>query len=153
METLHDYEITDRVAVLKKLRDALLSQREKFRRYLTVLEHQQQDIFEEDSEKLEAHVELEQSIVREIYAVQKVIDPLQDMYRMNYPQRESEIPAIEESLARLQERVLQRNRKNQNLLRDHMATLRHRIDDVRAVRARRSSFSGQPTPSLVDITT
>ena len=153
MSKLQDYEITERVALLKKLRKALLSQREKFRRYLEVLEHQERDILEQDTEKLQAHAELEQSIVREIYSVQKVIDPLSQMYRMAYPDRHGDIPEIEASLVNLRQRVVERNRENQELLRHHMTGIRKEISDIRAKRPRRPGYRSQPAPSLVDITT
>ena len=153
MSELQDYVISERVALLKKLRKALLSQREKFRRYLEVLDHQERDILDNDTEKLEAHVELEQSIVREIYSVQKVIDPLTEMYRMAYPERKSDIPELEATLENLRERVVERNQENQDLLRRHMVVIRKEITDIRAKRTRRPAYRPQPAPSLVDITT
>ena len=153
MAELHDYELSERVSILKRLREALLAQRDKFRKYLEVLDHLERDILEHDTEKLEAHVELEQAIMREIYAVQKVIDPLTDVYRMAYPTRETEIPEIERSLEALRDRVMERNRENRELLRDHVVVMRRKISDLRANRPNRPAFRSAPMPSLVDVST
>ena len=147
-------EVTQRVAILKRLKKLLLAQREKFRTYLEVLEHQETDIAEEDTRKLQAHVDLEKSIVKEIYAFQKVIDPLQDMYRMAYPHREEEreVPAIRDSLERIKEEVLVRNRKNQALLDSSMSVVRGKIKGLRSLRKLSTILPAESTPSLIDTT-
>ena len=147
-------EVEQRVAVLKRLKKLLLGQREKFRTYLNVLEHQGTDIAEGDMGKLEAHVALEKAIVSEIYSFQKVIDPLEDMYRMAYPNREeeTEIHAIKGSLDRIREEVLDRNRHNQELLRKDMGSLRQTIAEIRTVRKLKSVMPLESTPTLIDTT-
>lgn len=146
-------EIDQRVAILTRLREALLKQREKLGRYLLVLEHQEQDIVHEDVEKLQQHVELEQSIVRELCAMQRVIDPLRDMYRVAQPDGDDQIPEISRSLETLSERVKLRNKHNRELLREHMGELRKKIVDIRNGRPVRSVYAEQTAPSMVDIRT
>ena len=145
-------DIERRVAILKRLRKYLKVQRERFHAYLDVLERQESDILNDNTEKLQAHVELEQSIVKEIYAFQKVIDPLEDMYRMAYPKREEEIPAIKKSLDHIKEQVLERNKNNQNLLREKMGNVRKKIGDIRTTRKLTSVLASEPTPTLIDTT-
>ena len=145
--------VEQRVAILRKLRENLLQQRERFRHYLQVLESEGDAILEDDTEKLEAHVNLEASIVSEIFAFQKVIVPLEDLYRANLPQGKDEIPALKESLDVLKERVQERNKKNQDLLRRRMAEVRVEIAEIRNRRRRRPAFTTDPTPTLIDIKT
>lgn len=151
MIKIHDYEVSDRVALLKRLKGALRSQRDKFRAYLDVLERQEEDILARDVEKLESHVDLEQSIVKEIYAFQKVIDPLKDMYNMAYPSRGIEVPELEATLEHLRSQVIDRNQKNQDLLKNHMFEIKREIADLRS--RKRRKFASQPEPTLIDITT
>ncbi len=154
MVTLTQSEIDERVAILRKLKKALRRQRDKFERYLLVLEHQENDIRNGEMEKLAEHIELEHSIVKEILAVQRVIDPLHDMYRMAYPNDEDrEIPALRTSLEKLKNQVLSLNKDNQSLLKERMGELRQKIRDLRVKTPRRSVYASQPTPGLVDITT
>ena len=81
MEELSNQELEERVAILKRLRFLLEQQRSKFKEYLTVLEKQQNSIDKEDSEALIKHSELEQQIVKNISNLQKVIIPMNKMYK------------------------------------------------------------------------
>lgn len=146
-------ELDQRVAILKKLRNTLLQQREKFQEYLHVLEREEEDIEAGDLDKLEIHTKIEESIVHELYTFEKVVHPLEDMYNLAYPQKEQEIPAIKQSLHRLKEKVVQRNKKNQELLQRRMEIVRKNIVKIRKPFGGRSPYSNTDTSSLVDITT
>ena len=74
---IDEYELNERVAVLRKLKELLLDQRCKFQEYLTVLEKQEVSIDKEDMDKLPAYIELEQRIVGTISDLQKVIKPME----------------------------------------------------------------------------
>ena len=147
-------EVKQRVAILKRLKKLLLAQRNKFSSYLELLEHQQTDIVDGDIDKLEAHVELGKSIVKEIYAFQKVIDPLEDMYRMAYPlkEEEREVPAIKESLELIREEVSSRNKRNQELLSTRMADVRQKMQGIRSFRRFAGIAPSGPAPSFIDTT-
>jgi len=147
-------EMKQRVAVLTRLKKLLTAQRDKFRSYLEVLEHEESDIIEGDTDRLEAHVALERSIVKEIYAFQRVIDPLEDMYDMAYPLRdeEFEVPAIKQSLERIKEEVLSRNRHNQELLSRNMTAVREKIKGIRSFRKLSGLLPSGTAPSLIDTT-
>ena len=144
--------VEQRVAVLKRLKQLLLRQREKFRSYLEVLDHQETDIIGNDTDKLTVHMELEQSIVQEINSFQKVIDPLDDMYRMAFPARDTEIEPIRESLSKIRTEVLDRNRQNQDLLRSSMSEIRQNIADLRSLKKLTNPIAPEPTPTLIDTT-
>ena len=118
------------------------------------MEHQEADIADGDTRKLQAHVELEKSVVKEIYAFQKVIDPLQDMYRMAYPykEEEGEVSAIRDSLERIKEEVLDRNKKNQDLLNSSMTAVRGKIKGLRSLRKLSGILPTESTPSFIDTT-
>ena len=105
--TLNDSEIAERVAVLKRFRTLLEEQRLKFREYLTVLEKQEKSIADENSDAVLRHTELEESIIAEIFTIQKVIDPLEYMYTNICRNTEhSDIPHLKTDLDDLQKRVL-----------------------------------------------
>ncbi|MBN1687363.1 MAG: flagellar export chaperone FlgN [Spirochaetales bacterium] len=154
MRSLDSNEVKQRVAILTRLKKLLVAQREKFSSYLDVLEHQKTDIVDGDLNKLEAHVELERTIVKEIYALKKVIDPLEDMYRMAYPLKEAEpeVPAIKESLERIREEVLSRNKHNQELLSKNMAAVRQKVKGIRSFRRLAGIVPSEPAPSFIDTT-
>lgn len=143
--------LDQRVRILKRLRRMLLAQRDKFRQYLGILEHEERAILERDVDRLTRHIEIEQGIVREIFALQKVIGPLDDLYREAFPDGENEIPPLRESLRHLQEQVLKRNEMNRNLLREKMDHLREQIDQLRIPKAKKSPYGKTPPPTMVDL--
>jgi hypothetical protein len=149
-------EMERRAAVLRRFRELLVQQREKFERYLLVLDHEKSDIETDDIDKLVSHVELEQEIVSEIYTFQKVIDPLEELYRASYaaggPPVEGELPELKNALVELRGEVLARNAENRVLLKRRMETLRTEIDAVhRPMAGRRSIYADQGAGSLLDI--
>jgi len=74
-------ELTERVAILRRFRGLLEQQRGRFLNYLALLEKQETAIGAGNGEEILAHVELERDIVADIFSIQKVINPLEDMYR------------------------------------------------------------------------
>lgn len=153
-QKLTDQEISQRVAVLKRFRELLERQREKFSSYLNVLERQKADIESDDVDALVSHVEIEQAIVSEIFTFQKVIDPLEDMYRAAYHVADmpSDIPQIQANLGLLKEEVLKRNQENRALLKRKMGVIRQEITGLRNPFSKAKSVYGAPAePSIIDI--
>jgi hypothetical protein len=160
-------ELARRVAVLRRFRTLLEEQRARFRSYLEVLDKQQGIIETGSAEDLLAHVELEERIVADIFSIQKVIDPLEDMYRAAVsgfapapggktrfrPAEADEVPDLKAALEDLKNEALIRSRQNKELLSKRMVELRSEIQALRnnpyAANARRSAFAG--SASLVDI--
>jgi len=149
-----DAELDRRVAILHRFRELLIQQREKFRRYLDVLDRERDDIEEGDVDTLASHVEMEEQIVSEIYTFQKAIDPLEEIYRAAYPtaSEDPELPAIKGSLDQLREEVLRRNAENRTLLKRRMEMVRAEIAGFRSpLKARASVYAGEGGGTLVDI--
>ena len=72
-------ELAQRVAILKRFKILLTQQRDRFRAYLEMLDKQQEIIENGNTDDLLAHVNLEEKIVADIFSIQKVIDPLEEM--------------------------------------------------------------------------
>ncbi|MCX7655764.1 MAG: flagellar protein FlgN [Treponemataceae bacterium] len=152
-EDLSEEELAQRVAILKRFRELLVEQRNRFQQYLEVLDKQRDTIERGDTEALLSHVELEEKIVGEIFAIQKVIDPLEVMYRSCYPEREEEIPPLKEALEHLKQEAIQRSEQNRTLLSRRMEELRQEIKTLRAnpFAKRKSLFGDTDSASLIDI--
>jgi arsenate reductase-like glutaredoxin family protein len=147
----------DRVAVLRKLKEHLLSQRNKFREYLILLEQEEIDIEEGDYLKLKFHTDMEKDILSGLSAFQKVIDPLEEMYRTLHPKDETfredeDLLTIRKTLHSLQTEVQKRNRRNRQLLSERMVELKAEILAIRRPVLGNTQFAS-PAPSLIDITT
>ena len=151
--TLNDSEIAERVAVLKRFRTLLEQQRLKFREYLTVLEKQEKSICDENTDAVLQHTELEESIIAEIFTIQKVIDPLEYMYTNICKNEHSDIPHLKTDLDDLQKRVLAQNKKNRELLQTHIIGLRQQIASLKRPYAHKESIyaSTARTATLVDV--
>jgi hypothetical protein len=164
-------ELARRVAVLKRFRTLLTQQRDRFRSYLEVLDRQKDIIEKGDAGELLAHVELEEKIVADIFSIQKVIDPLEDMYHAALsgfaPPRagmatgsgqslDDDVPDLKAALEGLKNEAVIRSSRNKELLSRRMAELRAEIKTLRnnpyAASARGASFSDGQAASLVDIT-
>jgi hypothetical protein len=147
-------ELSRRVAVLKRFRELLIKQRERFKDYLEVLDKQKNVIEKGSAEDLLAHVELEEQIVADIFSIQKVINPLEDMYRTSYPEKEAEVPQLKAALEELKAEAVLRSERNKELLSKRMAEIRSEIKSLRNnpyAASRRSAYSASETASLVDI--
>lgn len=133
---LSEEELNERVALLKRFKELLEKQRQKFKDYLNVLEKQQTVIQNQDTEALLVHTEIEQQIVANIQNLQKVIEPIEQMYISSSLDSENdnldiEIPTLKTDLAKLQKDVLNQNNKNRELLKTQMAQLREKIDGLK----------------------
>ena len=154
---LSQNEINERVAILKRFRHLLEQQRKKYKEYLVVLEKQQEGIKSEDDTVIVAQAELEQQIVSNITNLQKVIVPIEKMYKEKGITLTAEIPQIQKELTELQEAVLTQNEKNRTLLKEHMEELKSRISNFSNPRmnpyAKNTSIYSQKvsTPSIIDV--
>jgi flagellar biosynthesis/type III secretory pathway chaperone len=147
-------EVDRRVALLKRLKTTLTEQREKFHKYMLVLDAEKVSIEDDKVETLRAQVELEENLVAEIQSFQKVIDPLEAVWRQSYTVDDQEVAQLKQSLAQLKTQVLEKNQMNRTLLSARMAHLQNEIQRVRPNVRGRNPYTGQRAVStLVDITT
>ncbi|HCM26181.1 MAG: flagellar biosynthesis protein FlgN [Treponema sp. GWB1_62_6] len=146
-------ELDRRVAVLKRFRELLVGQRDRFREYLTVLDKQNEMIRSGDAEALVSHVELEEKIVAEIFAIQKVVDPMEGLYRAAFPDKESEVPRLKEALAELKAEAVSRSERNRSLLAEKMEGIRTEVRGLRnnPFAKRRSVYADEGAATLVDV--
>jgi hypothetical protein len=139
-------------AVLKRLREMLARQREKLQAYLELLERQEDSIQQGEAERLLAQVEMERTIIAEIYTLKRVIAPLETLYNAAYPSAEGTVPRLKATLDAMGEQVIAHNTRNRALLKEKMNELRQEIGSLRAW-PKASSPYAEVTPRLIDITT
>jgi len=157
-------ELAQRVAVLRRFKILLTQQRDRFRSYMDLLEKQQSVIESGSAEDLLTYVEIEEKIVADIFSIQKVIDPLEEMYysviskqdgrtsvRIDNPE---EVSGLKASLEKLKSEAVIRSTKNKELLSKRMLELRQEIKTLRnnpyAAKGRQS-FAASNSASLIDI--
>jgi hypothetical protein len=153
---ISDSELAERVAVIKRFKELLVQQRERFRSYLTVLDKQQQLIIGIDSaDEIVAHVELEEQIVADIFSIQKVIDPMEVMYNnVSSYLPANDVPELKATLEDLKNQAAVRSRRNRDLISSRMKEINK---DIQAIKNNpffskaRFSLYQNTAPSLVDI--
>jgi hypothetical protein len=145
-------ELDERVQILHRLRRYLEQQRDRFLRYLQLLEQENTVIRAGNVDRLQHYVELEQMIITDIFTFQRAIDPLAELYRHAYPHREPSIVTLKSRLQQIREQALIRNEENRRLLQERLESLRLEMKEVR----RRgkppvSPYARLGEPTLVDI--
>jgi DNA-binding transcriptional MerR regulator len=162
-------ELSQRVAVIKRFKELLKAQRDRFNAYLNALDKQKDVIQSGTADDLLHHVELEEKIVSDIFSIQKVIDPLEEMYTSissDLPAGSShksaglggkhssggeEISGIKEALKGLKAEAAIRSEQNRELLAKRMAELRAEINSIRSNAYTRRPFASSPAPSMIDL--
>jgi len=158
-------ELNQRVAVLKRFKELLKAQRDRFQAYLTALDKQKDVIQSGTTDDLMRHVELEEKIVADIFSIQKVIDPLEEMYQavtVKKPAKgspkpnlkeagEEEIISLKEALDGLKVEAVMRSERNRELLAKRMAELRSEINSMKKNSYARRKFDTDVGPSYIDI--
>ena len=164
---INSAELAQRVAVLKRFKILLTQQRDRFRSYLDLLDKQQNIIESGSAEDLLTYVELEEKIVADIFSIQKVIDPLEEMYYSITSKKAliditagasvqpDEVPDIKASLENLKNKAVIRSTQNKELLSKRMMELRSEITALRSnpyvISNKRSSYGSANKPSTFSL--
>ncbi|GHV70755.1 hypothetical protein AGMMS49928_19750 [Spirochaetia bacterium] len=153
-EELQPPVVQQRVAILKRFRELLKSQRDRFKTYLDTLESQKKAIENGSADEIVSHVDLEEQIVADIFSIQKVIDPLNDMYRALAKSGENDdVPDLKAALEGLRTEAAARSKRNQELLSRRMTTLNTEIASARPLNPYRgkSLYTQTGAGTVIDI--
>jgi len=148
-------ELAQRVAILRRFRELLIQQRERFHSYLASLEKQQTAIESGNVEELIAYVELEEQIVTDIFSIQKVIEPLEHLYNVAISDSSADdVSSIKTALEDLKSQAITRSAHNRELISSRMTEIRAEITNLRNnpfVSTSRSRYQSSGSASLIDI--
>jgi len=157
--SISEEELAQRVAVVRRFKELLVQQRDRFRNYLAVLDRQQLLIGYGSADEITAHVELEEQIVADIFSIQKVLDPLEVMYNATSTAADpylpaNDVPALKASLEELKTQAAVRAGQNRDLLSSRMEEISTEIQVIKDksffLNARFLTYQ-DTAPSLVDI--
>jgi len=158
-------ELGQRIAIIRRFKELLKAQRDRFQAYLGALDKQKDVIERGTTDDLLRHVELEEKIVEDIFSMQKVIDPLEKMYQSIKPETGAaptarpvevqsgvdEVSSLKEALQGLKAEAVIRSDRNRELLSKRMAELRSEIKSLRLNAYAIRKFDSGAEPSLVDL--
>jgi len=153
---ISDSELAQRVAVIKRFKELLMQQRERFRSYLALLDKQRQLLIGIDSaDEIIAHVELEEQIVADIFSLQKVIDPMEVMYNSVSPYLPAnDVPELKATLEDLKNQAAVRSGQNRDLISRRMEEINKGLQAIKNnpfFSKARFSLYKNAAPSIVDI--
>jgi len=164
MAAISPDELKHRVEVIKRFKELLKAQRDRFHTYLDTLDRQKEVIEGGSAEDLLSHVELEEKIVEDIFSIQRVIDPLEKMYHsanMKVPAKikhteekhsgHDEVSGLKEALDGLKAEAVIRSERNRELLSKRMSELRAEIKTLRSNPYAKRSAGIAVAPTQVDI--
>ena len=158
-------ELAQRVTVIKRFKELLKAQRDRFQTYLNALDKQKGVIESGTADDLLRHVELEEKIVEDIFSIQKVIDPLEKMYHsaktegpvkkvQKYGENntgDEEVTGLRDVLEDLKTEAAIRSNRNRELLAKRISELRSEIKSLKSSAYARRKFTDNLAPSLIDI--
>lgn len=146
-------EVASRVALLKRFRALLFRQRERFESYVAVLDKQKDSIETASVEDLAAHIELEEKIVADILAIQKVIEPMRDVIPKTAFAGYPDAANIEAAIEALRGETAARVVRNKDLLSTRMDAIQAELKALRGnpFARRKSLFAAEQAPGLIDI--
>ena len=148
-------ELSQRIAVIKRFKELLKAQRDRFMSYLDSLDKQKDVITGGTADDLIHHVELEEKIITDIFSIQKVIDPLEKMYHSAKPDIHTadrdEVTGLKEALTNLKTEAVVRSERNKELLSKRMVELRSEIKSLRSNPYTRRRIETGPVSTQIDI--
>ncbi|MDR0410026.1 MAG: flagellar biosynthesis protein FlgN [Spirochaetaceae bacterium] len=151
---LSSEEIKKRTAVLRRFKELLIEQRQRFRDYIDVLDKQKDVIENGRPEDILAHVELEENVAAGIVAVQKSLEPMRFLYEAVCPDtQDGDIPEISAALECLKNETFQRVKCNKDLLQKRMVLIRDELKNLRGnpFTKRKSIYAENQSAALLDI--
>ncbi|MDR0663331.1 MAG: flagellar biosynthesis protein FlgN [Spirochaetaceae bacterium] len=154
---LAESEVKRRVAVLKRFKALLLEQKQRFTRYIEVLDKQKNIIENGKTEDILAYVGLEEELIAGIGTLQKSIEPMRVLYEniagKTAGVNETEISEISRALENLKTEAVRRAEDNKVLLQKRASILGNELKDLRGnpFNKRKSIYAGGQGPTLFDI--
>ncbi|GMO26066.1 MAG: hypothetical protein Ta2B_06020 [Termitinemataceae bacterium] len=156
-----DSELNERVAIVKRFKALLQEQRKRFMQYLEVLDKQKEIIENGKAEDIISHVELEEKIVADIFAIQKSVEPMQAMFKTAFAAGKNagklnseayEIPQINTAIENLKVTAVERSTRNKEMLEKRMVMVRNEMKSLRGSSFKRRSVYADPNqPVLIDM--
>jgi hypothetical protein len=152
--SLSGSEIKKRAAVLKRFKELLVEQRQRFHDYINILDKQKDVIENGGTEDILAHIELEENVAAGIIAVQKALEPMRFLYENVCPDsKDGDISEISSALESLKNETFQRVENNKDLLQKRMVLIRNELKNLRGnpFSKRKSIYAENQGAALFDI--
>jgi hypothetical protein len=125
----------------KRIRQILVSQRDRLQNYLSLLELEERDIIDEDPDRLNEHLLVESQIIDELSSFQKILSPLQEMYELSPERNDEMIEKLKNSVSRLCQDVKEKSTENKEKLDTLMVSIKARLEGHSKNKMLKSSYN------------
>jgi flagellar biosynthesis/type III secretory pathway chaperone len=137
--------------LVKKIRDNLVSQKERLTTYLKVLDEENNDIKASDSDKLLEHISIERSIIEELNSFKKVLEPLDLIYNNSPYKKDNTISNLKSKLEQLTTDIKDKQSVNIDLLTNTVDNIGKRLEEISAQNKKNKATYDNIRSSYVDI--
>ncbi|MDR3301681.1 MAG: flagellar biosynthesis protein FlgN [Spirochaetaceae bacterium] len=153
---ISDEELEQRVAIIRRFRELLVEQRDRFQNYLTVLDKQKTLIESGSADDLSVHIEMEEKIIADIFSVQKCIEPMRAVFANEWAENNAptNVAELQNSLETLKSEAVLRVNENKKLLQSRMNVLRTEMKTIKNnpfILKRKTIYNESNSASLLDI--
>lgn len=136
--------------IAKVIRKNLTAQKSRLKEYLKILDHEKEDIINEDPDKLIAHIELEHNIIDELSSFKKILDPLEIMYFNSPFKKQDDIIDIKKDIEMLTDHVKIKSVSNREKLDSVLFKVKADLKGMNKKKVSRNSYT-EADSTLVDI--
>lgn len=115
----------------KKIRIILLEQKSKLTKYLDVLEKEKISLSDKNPDQLSERIEIESSIIEELNAFKKVLEPLEIMYGKSPYKKDVNLKNLKNVIYDLCDKVTTKTDKNKKQLNNILNEIKLNINQIK----------------------
>ena len=137
--------------LIKKIRNNLVSQKERLTTYLKVLDEENNDIKTQDADKLLEHISIEKSIIEELNSFKKILEPLDLIYNNSPYKKDDIISNLKSKLEQLTSNIKDKQDINIELLTNTVNSIGLKLQEVSAQNKKNKPTYNNIQSAYVDI--
>jgi hypothetical protein len=135
----------------KRIRNNLVSQKNKLEEYLKVLENEKDDINSNNADKLIEHINLEKNIIDDLNDFKKILEPLEKMYDDSPYKKDENLFKLKSSLEKLTNEVKLQSHDNKLKLDVVLDKVKADLKETTAKTRMFKNTYGEVSTRLVDL--
>ncbi len=137
--------------LVKKIRDNLVSQKERLTTYLKVLDEENSDIKSKDADRLLEHISIEKALLDELGAFRKILEPLDLIYSESPYKKDDIIGKLKSRLEQLTLDIKDKQDINIELLTNTVDSIGEKLQEISSQNKKNKPTYENIQSSYVDI--
>ena len=116
----------------KNIRQNLVKQKEKLESYLKILDTENEDIINNDADKLIAHINLEKDVISDLTSLKIILEPLEKMYMESPYKKDDNLLNLRKSIDLLSGKVTQKSEINMEKLNIQLTKIKADLSGIKS---------------------